>query len=568
MSTIPFLAEWAIRSAFLILSGTLMLRVLRVKDPAIRLAAWTAMLCISLVIPVLNAALPGLPLKVATAPGHIEAPLAVENVALPAARTGNTVVTRGWSWQDFAKTIYVVVAFALLLRLVVGLAFSLRLLRQSRIVDVKAGGIEVRESDRVTSPVTLGILRPKVVLPPDWNRWSRTKLEAVLAHEGSHIRRQDPALQTLSTIHRALLWHSPLSWFLHKSLIRAAEEASDDAAVTVTSDRAAYAEVLLDFMQRKTRSVLWKAIPMARYGQAEKRIHRILDATTLSHGVTRWSVAAILILGSPLAYIVAAARPQSGPSRHEATVFEAPIPAVAEKVPATAQNTVSTLRGLGTVAGLTTVTIKPRIDGLLTSVNFKEGDIVQQGQLLASLDPKPYHMQVYQAELQLGRDQASLAAAQNAVPKQAETVVQIENNLEIDQASIEQARLQLSYTEIRSPITGVAGLRLIDPGNIVHAADATGLVIITEVQPIAVVFTIPETNLQQVLALVRQGAILPVEAWDRDDARQIGSGHLVAVDNQIDEQTGTVKLKAVFDNKDSALFPHQFVNVRLLLTQK
>ena len=134
-----------------------------------------------------------------------------------------------------------------------------------------------------------------------------------------------------------------------------------------------------------------------------------------------------------------------------------------------------------------------------------------------------------------------------------------------DEAAIENARLQSAYAEIRSPITGVAGLRLIDPGNMVRASDTTGIVVITQVQPIAVLFNIPEDNLSTVLALLRKGATVPVEAWGRDNSVRLATGVLSAADNQIDTATGTLRLKAVFDNKDQALFPNQFVNVRLFI---
>ncbi|HEY2381187.1 MAG TPA: efflux RND transporter periplasmic adaptor subunit, partial [Terriglobia bacterium] len=143
-------------------------------------------------------------------------------------------------------------------------------------------------------------------------------------------------------------------------------------------------------------------------------------------------------------------------------------------------------------------------------------------------------------------------------------IAQLQAKADADQAQIENANLQLAYTDIRSPISGVAGLRLIDLGNIVRAADTKGIVIITQVEPIAVLFNIPEDSLQPVLALLRSGAAVPVEAWGRDDSARLATGRLVAADNQIDETTGTVKLKALFDNKDDALFPNQFVNVRLM----
>ena len=225
------------------------------------------------------------------------------------------------------------------------------------------------------------------------------KLDAVLAHERSHIRRHDPAVQLLSAIHRALLWHSPLSWFLHRRIVRVAEEASDDAAVAATRDRASYAELLLDFVQRGARRASWQGVPMARYGRPDERIHRILDGTALSRGVTRWSVAAILALGSPLAYVVAAAHPQSAPQA-QATAAQGRLLIDALPVRPSGQNSgdVSVaatarnprplyLNALGSVTAHT-VTVKPKVDGQLMSVDFKEGGLVQAGQVLASIDPR------------------------------------------------------------------------------------------------------------------------------------------------------------------------------------
>jgi beta-lactamase regulating signal transducer with metallopeptidase domain len=323
MTTIQFLAEWALRSSILILSGALLLRALRVKDTSIRLAAWTVILCGSLAIPALTAALPKLPLiPMRAAARPAEAPVVLHETtpapAPAASRPDDGVAQRGagvsrqFDWARAAVTIYVLVVLALLLRLCVGLAMSRRLLRGSRLTDRATEGIEIRESDRVGAPVTLGIVSPAIVLPGDWRQWDGAKLDAVLAHERSHIRRHDPAVQLLSAVHRALLWHSPVSWFLHKRIVLAAEEASDDAAVAVTRDRALYADVLLDFMQRRVQGANWLGASMARYGRPDERIHRILDGTALSRGVTRWSVGAILAMGSPLAY-VAAAGSQSAP---------------------------------------------------------------------------------------------------------------------------------------------------------------------------------------------------------------------------------------------------------------
>jgi multidrug efflux system membrane fusion protein len=570
MNTIQFLAEWALRSSILILSGALLLWALRVKDPAVRLAAWTAMLFGSLALPALTAALPKVPLiTMRAAPQPVETAIVPDETTPAPVPVGSrqriATPPRRFDWAIAAVTIYVCVALTLLLRLCVGLAMSLRLLGTSRATDE----IQVRESDQVATPVTLGIVRPAIVLPGDWRQWDRAKLDAVLAHERSHVRRRDPVLQLLSAIHRALLWHSPLSWFLHQRIVRAGEEASDDAALAVTGDRALYAEVLLDFIERGGRRAGWLGVSMARYGRAEKRIHRILDGTALSRGATRWTVAAILALGTPLAYVVAAAHAQSA----------APVPAIAEKPPqmvAAQSQTRSApaarpatlkpvyLTGLGTVAAFYTVTIKSQVEGQLMSVDFKEGEPVDKGQLLATIDSRPYQAQLERALVQLARDHVDLRGAR-LDKENAATIAGLEAGIKADQANVDSAKLQVIYTKIVSPITGVTGLRLIDPGNTVHA-NADPILIVTQLQPITILITIPEDALPQVRARLRDGAAIPVEAWNRDNSVKIATGRLTAVDNRIDEATGTAKLKAVFDNKDDALFPSQFVNVRMLLS--
>jgi beta-lactamase regulating signal transducer with metallopeptidase domain len=216
MTTIQFLAEWALPSSILIVSGAMLVQALRVKDPSIRLAAWTAMLCASLAIPALTVALPKLPLVVMrVAPARIEAPVVVyhapEEPMPPVSRPDVGVerpavsVSKPFNWMRAAVMIYVLVALGLLLRLCLGLAMSLRLLRSSRMTREVTEGIEIRESDRVASPVALGIARSAIVLPSDWLAWDGAKLDAVPAHERSHIRRHDRAVQLLSAIHRALL---------------------------------------------------------------------------------------------------------------------------------------------------------------------------------------------------------------------------------------------------------------------------------------------------------------------------------------------------------------------------
>ncbi|WP_211470273.1 MdtA/MuxA family multidrug efflux RND transporter periplasmic adaptor subunit [Collimonas humicola] len=240
------------------------------------------------------------------------------------------------------------------------------------------------------------------------------------------------------------------------------------------------------------------------------------------------------------------------------------------------------ISGLGSVTPEATAVVKSRVDGQLMKLHFQEGQVVKAGALLAELDPRPYQVAVMQAEGQLAKDTALLKAAQidlqryrtllaqdsiasQQVDTQAALVKQYEGTVKSDQGSLESARLQLTYSRVTAPIGGRLGLRQVDLGNVVHSSDANGIVIITQLQPITTVFSIPEDNIPSVMKQIQAGKKLPTDVWDRDQKNKLDSGHLLTIDNQVDSTTGTVKLKAETPNADYALFPSQFVNARMLL---
>jgi len=243
------------------------------------------------------------------------------------------------------------------------------------------------------------------------------------------------------------------------------------------------------------------------------------------------------------------------------------------------------LNGLGSVTPVYTVTVRTRVDGQLFSVPVREGQMVSAGDVIAEIDPRPFQVQLLQAQGQKERDEAFLANAkvdleryrvlysQNAVPQQQlatqiSTVNQYEAMTKADEGAIESAKLNLTYAHITAPINGRIGLRLVDPGNIVHAADQNGLLVITQLQPITVIFNIAEDNVPQVMKKLQAGQRMVVDAWDRDFKTKIATGMLLTVDNQVDANTGTVRFKATFSNQDNSLFPSQFVNARLLMDTK
>jgi multidrug efflux system membrane fusion protein len=293
-----------------------------------------------------------------------------------------------------------------------------------------------------------------------------------------------------------------------------------------------------------------------------------------------WGFVLLLVCLIAIGAYIFFSRAQSRSPKKGQSLVTPMVPVIAMEAKKTVFNVY--ISGLGSVTPINTVTVKTRVDGQLMEVLFREGQIVKSGELLAKIDPRPFEAQLTQAEGQMARDQALLKNAQldlqrfrlllekAAISKQqADTqealVHQYEGAVKADQGQIDNVKLQLVYCRITAPISGRLGLRLVDPGNIVHASDPNGLVVITQLQPIAVIFPIPEDNLPQILARLKTGERLSVETYDREMRRKLAVGSLLTVDNQIDPATGTVRLKAIFSNEKNELFPNQFVNARLLV---
>jgi membrane fusion protein, multidrug efflux system len=305
----------------------------------------------------------------------------------------------------------------------------------------------------------------------------------------------------------------------------------------------------------------------------------------MSARAARWVVGLVgLGVVAALGLVVRArtAQPGAGGAAASASAEGRAVPVVTAV--ASARDVPIYLDGLGNVTPVYTITVKTLVDGLLQKVLFKEGDFVKKGQVIAQVDPRPYLIQLHTAEAAEARDAATLRnakldleryrnlRAQNLIPQQQldtqQTLVDTTDAaLKSDEVQAENARLQLDYAAIKSPIDGVTGVRLVDPGNIVHQADTTGIVIVTQLDPIAVLFTLPEDDLPRVNKQLAQGPI-PVEVTSRDGATKLGSGEVALVDNEINPQTATMRLKAIVKNPDKALWPSEFVKARILLTTR
>ncbi len=301
----------------------------------------------------------------------------------------------------------------------------------------------------------------------------------------------------------------------------------------------------------------------------------------LDKAMQRWRlwlvVLAVAVVG--LYFFIARSGPDSStPAPPDAVHTIVPVAAAPAKLGDMNQY----ISAIGTVTAYNTVTVKSRVDGQLDKVKFTEGQLVKAGDLLAEIDPRPYQVQLTQAEGTLAKDLASLenakillardqelynqkVLARQDLDNQQAAVGQYAGSIQSDKGAVDNAKLQLVYSRITSPITGRVGLRLVDAGNIIHATDATGLAVITQLQPIAVDFGIPADDLPRLQNAMKANPQLPVDAYNRDFKHQLAAGTLLTTDNQIDQSTGTIKLKASFPNQDNALFPNQFVNAKLLV---
>ncbi len=423
--------------------------------------------------------------------------------------------------------------------------------------------VEVRVAPGLLEPGVVGFFRSTLLLPQGiLQRLTPPQLEAILAHELSHIRRRDNLTAGLHMLVEAVFWFYPPVWWIGARLVQERERACDEAVLSLGTRPGDYAEAILNVCKHYLESPLI-CVSGVTGPSLNRRIRAILTHRLAGELPHRKKLALVILglaaLAAPIVLGMMNAPSAHAQSSPSASTHLQPTPG------ANRNRRAPYLVGLGTVTA-NTVVVTPRLDGQLITVNFKEGGLVQKGQLLASIDAQPYQLQLVAAQGLLARDQGQLAAAaaQGSQEQQRAAIAQSRAAMEADQAKVETAKRQLSYAEVTAPITGIAGFRLVDVGNFVHSGDR--LVVINQLQPIAVLFSLPEDYLPEVRASLEAGANPTVVLFDRDGGtKKIATGRLVAVDNQADTQTGSVTLKATFENKDGALFPGQFVNVRLLI---
>ena len=566
----------------------LALRIVRVRHPAVAHQVWTAVLAGMLVIPLVSVMAPAWKIPV-TRSASVRSPLAAafsEEVVSSAPVPATEPAPRRPSAAALILWAYFAGLGAMVCYRVLGIMLVTRFILRSTPLKPR-----LRESHDLLSPITVGGIRPLVILPAEWRTWGASTRRAVLAHEFAHLRRRDTLVAGAAQLATCLFWFHPLPWWLLRKTSELAELACDAEAVRKTHDPAGYSRILLHFAQVVKGAGYRAALPglaMSRASGISSRVERIFEfADRPARNLVRpaWALA---LVGVPVVCVAAtvgfgereAIVPSPAPTA-EATV---PPVEVQAQPPQQAPNT-DYISGGGNAAASETVTIRPLIDGQLATVSFQEGERVQAGQLLATLDPRPYESRVQQARAQMASHEAQLQVAMTNLDRTQQlakakiipegqlgesmaAMAELQGKVNTDKAAVAAAEIQLNGTRIVSPISGVAGLRLIDPGNFVSAADTKGIVTIAQLQPIAILFQVPEDLVPQVREALRQNPGPLVEVWNRNNSSRLASGRLTAMDNQIDIQTGNAKLKAVCDNKDSTLMPGQYVNVRLYLNRR
>jgi RND family efflux transporter MFP subunit len=441
-------------------------------------------------------------------------------------------------------------------------------IRASAPMDL-AAGMAVRSAPGLLEPGVVGIFRPVLLLPADiMERLGPSQLQAVLAHELCHARRRDNLTAAMHMLVEAVFWFHPMIWWIGARLVGERERACDEEVLRLGNASQEYAEAILRVCKSYVEPPL-ACVTAVTGSDLRKRIQAILAGRV----AMELSIAKKMALAG-IAIAVLAAPVMIGTMGR---AFSAPIPlkpsgaaqAAQRSTPAQPKPRADYLDALGSVVA-ESVAVRPRISGQLLGVNFQDGDRVRGGQLLATIDARRFQIELERAEAQLSQDQAMLAEAvreSSAAPNRQDRIDEFEAAVKRDQINTQEAGLQMSYSQVLAPMTGVAGLRSVAPGNMVDPG--TTLVVINQLQPTSVLFAVAEDQLPGVLlAWDAHGHSLPVEAWDRNMSKKLATGRLAAVDNQANQAEGSVKLKAVFDNKDSALFPNQFVNVRLFLSAR
>jgi multidrug efflux system membrane fusion protein len=432
---------------------------------------------------------------------------------------------------------------------------AIRLARlAARAPSTAVEGVTVRRTLAV-GPAVFGVFRPVIL----WPRWLEEApagtRAAAIAHERQHLAAGDPLLLATGLFLVLLAPWNPALWWQLQRMRFAIEADCDRRVVDRGTDEQAYALALLQIAQARAADGAGLAVLMSTPSWLERRVRTLLH----SPGRRMVLVAAV---GAPLALAALTAVALLPASSLRAT--EPARGTLVSVITATAVRGDMAIRlpALGTITPLATVTVKPLLSGQLTRLAFTEGQMVHKGDLLAQIDARTYQAVFDLARVTLKRDQALLEGARQEGGQKA---IVAQSAVEVDEAALAAAKVNLENTRIVSPVTGVVGLRQVDEGNYVTPADANGIVVVTQQQPITAVFSLPEDNLLPISRRMTAGGTLPVTAWDRSHQTKLGEGKLLALDNQIDTTTGTAKLRAIFDNKDGALFPNQFVNIELVV---